>query len=66
MKSVWIILAKFKNGEVNTNEAYKTYREAQAKMYGKIEPSQVKTIDDWTVYDMENEILYTLKLVDIY
>lgn len=59
---MWVILVIFNNKQSNiSQEAYKTYNEALAEMKKK----DIKQLDDYKFYDIENEITYKLKNVYI-
>lgn len=60
---MWVILVTFPNKQVNVSqEAYKTYTEAKAWILKK---DNIKSINDYMFYDMENDIKYELKNVYI-
>lgn len=62
--SIWGILVRYPNGVFNINESYKTYEKAKAVIkYKRIEPENLKIIDDYKFYDLENEILYEIKSI---
>lgn len=59
---MWVVLVIFNNKQSNiSQEAYKTYNEALAEMKKK----DIKQLDDYKFYDVENEIIYELKNVYI-
>ncbi len=59
---MWVVLVIFNNKQSNiSQEAYKTYNEALAEMKKK----DIKQLDDYKFYDIENEIIYELKSVYI-
>lgn len=59
---MWVILVIFNNKQSNiSQEAYKTYNEVLAEMKKK----DIKQLDDYKFYDIENEIIYELKNVYI-
>jgi hypothetical protein len=59
---MWVVLVIFNNKQSNiSQEAYKTYNEALAEMKKK----DIKQLDDYKFYDIENEIIYELKNVYI-
>lgn len=62
----WGILVKYKDGEININEGYKTYNEAKKAILKKINIEETKIISDYIFIDLENEITYELKTIDIH
>lgn len=63
MNSIWVVLVTFSNKQVNiSQEAYKTYIEARAWILKK---DNIKSINDYMFYDIENDIRYELKNVYI-
>ena len=64
--SFWGILVKYKDGEININEGYKTYNEAKKAILKKINIEETKIISDYIFIDLENEITYELKTIVIH
>lgn len=62
----WGILVKYKDGKININEGYKTYNEAKKAILKKINIEETKIISDYIFIDLENEITYELKTIDIH
>lgn len=62
--SVWGILVKFDNGEVNINEAYRTYDEAKRVVEKKLSNDVVR-LSEFEVRDYENDVTYELKLISV-
>lgn len=65
MKHVWVIKVTFNNKTVNLNEAYTSYDKAKYAILRKIDECDRKYLSDYRFYDIQNEIEYELKLVDI-
>lgn len=67
-KSCWVIKVTYlKNGEVNFNEAYWTLPRCKAAIGRKITNDiDIQIINEYTIKDLDNEIIYEAKLVDIF
>lgn len=65
--SCWVIKVTFLNKkEVNFNEAYWTLASCKAAIGRKITNDiDMQIIDEYTIKDLANEIIYEAKLVDI-
>lgn len=66
--SCWVIKVTFlKTGEVNFNEAYWTLSRCKVAIGKKITNDiDIQIIDEYTIKDLDNEIIYEAKLVDIF
>ena len=66
--SCWVIKVTFlKTSEVNFNEAYLTLARCKAAIGKKIiNDIDIQIIDEYTIKDLENEIIYEAKLVDVF
>lgn len=66
--SCWVIKVTYlKNGVVNFNEAYWTLDRCKVAMGKKITNDiDIQIINDFTIKDLANEIIYEAKLVDIF
>ena len=64
----WVIKVTFlKTKEVNFNEAYWTLARCKAAIRKKITNDiDIQIIDEYTIKDLDNEIIYEAKLVDIF
>lgn len=64
----WVIKVTFlKTGEVNFNEAYWTLARCKAAIGKKITNDiDIEIIDEYTIKDLDNDIIYEAKLVDIF
>lgn len=64
----WVIKVTYlKNGEVNFNEGYWTLARCKASIGKKIiNDTDLEIIDEYTIKDLDNEIIYEAKLVDIF
>ena len=64
--SCWVIKVTFLNtGEVNFNEAYWTLDKCIASIRKKMQGAYTM-IDEYLYKDIDNEIVYEAKLVDIF
>ena len=65
--SCWVIKVTYLNHkEVNFNEAYWTLDKCLAAMRNKIKFEDWQRIDDYTYMDVDEDIIYEAKLVDIF
>lgn len=65
--SCWVIKVTFLNtGEVNFNEAYWTYENCIAAIRKKLKGKAFTMIDKYIYKDLDNDIVYEAKLVDIF
>ena len=63
----WVIKVTFlKTGEINFNEAYWTLEKCMQAMIRKIDRKDLSYINQYKVKDINNEIIYEAKLVDIF
>lgn len=62
--SIWGILVKFDNGEVNINEGYRNYEDAKRAVEKKLSDDVVR-YSEFEVRDYENDVTYELKLISI-
>ena len=63
----WVIKVTFlKTGEVNFNEAYWTFEKCMMTMLRKIEAEDLSYINEYTIKDLNNDIIYEAKLVNIF
>lgn len=64
----WVIKVTFlKTGEVNFNEGYWTLSSCKNAIGKKITNDiDIKIIDEYTIKDLDNEIIYEAKLVSIF
>ena len=63
----WVIKVTFlKTGEVNFNEAYWTFEKCMMAMLRKIEAEDLSYINEYTIKDLNNDIIYEAKLVNIF
>lgn len=65
-RTCWGVLVTFKNGVVNINEAYNTYELAKNAILKRIDIYDLKIIDDFNFYDLDNELHYELKCISIF
>ena len=64
---IWVIKVTFlNNNQVNFNEGYKTYNECISAIKKKIEPDNMRILSDFIIRDIENEIEYEAKTVEVY
>lgn len=63
----WVIkITYLKTGEVNFNEAYWTFEKCMIAMQRKMENvKDLQFINQYTIKDLDKEIVYEAKLVDI-
>lgn len=64
--SCWVIKVIYPSYEVNFNEAYWTLDKCLAAIRKKIELDNMLIINDYTIKDLDSEIIYEAKLVDIF
>lgn len=64
----WVIKVTYLNhNEVNFNEAYWTLAKCKAAIGRKIiNHIDIQIIDEYTIKDLNNDIIYEAKLVDIF
>ena len=63
----WVIKVTYLDKkEINFNEAYWTLDKCLAVMRAKIDFEDWQRIDDYTYMDMDKNIIYEAKLVDIF
>lgn len=66
-KCCWVIKVTYlKTGEVNFNEAYWTLEKCLGEMIRKIEPENYRRINKYTMQDLDKELEYEAKLIDIF
>lgn len=64
---IWVIKVTYPNGEVNFNEGYRTLQECLEAISSKIRHTEnLYTINEFTIKDLTNEIIYEAKSVTIY
>ena len=68
INSCWVIKVTYlKTKQVNFNEAYRTLERCKKEIDKKITNDIDKQIiDEYTIKDLENDIIYEAKLVDIF
>lgn len=68
MKNCWVIKVTYLNhNEVNFNEAYWTLAKCKAAIGRKIiKHIDIEIINEYTIKDLNNDIIYEAKLVDIF
>lgn len=65
--SCWVIKVTYPSYEVNFNEAYWTLDKCISAIRKKIENIEdMFTINEYTIKDLNNEIIYEAKLVNIF
>ena len=65
--SCWVIKVTYLNHkEVNFNEAYWTLDKCKSAIRKKIEPENIQIINEYTIKDLDKDIIYEAKLVDIF
>ena len=63
----WVIKVTYlDNGEVNFNEGFWKFEKCMASIKNKINPSDMKIVNDWTIIDLDEGIQYEATLVDIF
>ena len=67
-KNCWVIKVTYlKHNEVNFNEAYWTLARCKAAIGRKITNDiDIQIINEYTIKDLNNAIIYEAKLVDIF
>lgn len=64
----WVIkvtFLDFKN-DVNFNEGYWHFEDCMRSILRKVEGNEYERINNWTVKDLDENIIYEAKLVDIF
>ena len=65
--SCWVIKVIYLDKrDINFNEAYWTFDKCKAAILKKIELDDLNVIDDFTFMDMNSDIIYEAKHVDIF
>ena len=65
--SCWVIKVVYLDKrDINFNEAYWTLDKCISAIKKKIELEDLQIIDDFTFMDMDKDIIYEAKLVDIF
>jgi len=65
--SIWVIKVTYlATKAINFNEGYRTWGECRAAILKKIEPDGLKIIDEFTFRDLNEDVEYTGRVVDIY
>ena len=63
----WVIKVTYlNNGEINFNEAYWTLDKCMSRIRKKLEGKAYTMINDFIYKDLDDEIVYEAKLVDIF
>ena len=66
-ESCWVIKVTYlKTGEVNFNEAYREYNRCMLAIKDKLKGKAFTMINDFIYKDIDNEIVYEAKCVDLY
>ena len=66
-ESCWVIKVTYlKTGEVNFNEAYREYSRCMLAIKDKLKGKAFTMINEFIYKDIDNEIVYEAKCVDLY